>query len=121
MAEPGAGAAAEPGDGWMAELEDAGDGWMAEPEEPGDGCSEEPWGGWTAERRRLCVPGGRWLAAVLPLLLLLLLLAVPPPCSGQSSLQSPQNVQVHAVNTNFTLSWEHSDSEPNVTFSAQLR
>ncbi|NXX28437.1 INAR1 protein, partial [Nicator chloris] len=40
---------------------------------------------------------------------------------GQSSLQSPENVQVHVVNTNFTLSWDYSGSHPNVTFSAQFQ
>ncbi|NXP58248.1 INAR1 protein, partial [Chloropsis cyanopogon] len=40
---------------------------------------------------------------------------------GQSSLASPENVQVHVVNTNFTLSWEYSSSEPGVTFSAQFQ
>ncbi|CAN8197107.1 unnamed protein product [Coccothraustes coccothraustes] len=104
MAEPGAGAAAEPGEGWTEE-----------PEEPGEGWTEEPRGRWTAERRRLWVPGGRWLAAVLPLLL------VPLPCAGQSSLPSPEDVQVHVVNTNFTLSWAWRGSDPRVTFSAQFQ
>ncbi|NXR26758.1 INAR1 protein, partial [Cinclus mexicanus] len=40
---------------------------------------------------------------------------------GQSSLQSPENVQVHVVNTNFTLSWDYNGSHPNVTFSAQFQ
>uniref|UniRef100_A0A8C3TXU4 Interferon alpha and beta receptor subunit 1 n=1 Tax=Catharus ustulatus TaxID=91951 RepID=A0A8C3TXU4_CATUS len=40
---------------------------------------------------------------------------------ARSSLRSPENVSVQAVNTNFTLSWEHSDSHPNVTFSAQFQ
>ncbi|NWZ43147.1 INAR1 protein, partial [Brachypodius atriceps] len=40
---------------------------------------------------------------------------------GQSSLQSPENVQVHVVNTNFTLSWDYSGSDPNVTFSAEFQ
>ncbi|NXM82962.1 INAR1 protein, partial [Oenanthe oenanthe] len=39
----------------------------------------------------------------------------------QSSLQSPENVQVHGVNTNFTLSWSYSGTDPNVTFSAQFQ
>ncbi|XP_077048792.1 interferon alpha/beta receptor 1 [Agelaius phoeniceus] len=104
MAEPGAGGAAEPGEGWTEE-----------PEEPEDGWTEEPWGRGTAERRRLWVPGGRWLAAVLPLLL------APLPCAGQSSLPSPNNVQVHVVNTNFTLSWDYEGTDPRVTFSAQFQ
>ncbi|XP_068861151.1 interferon alpha/beta receptor 1 [Aphelocoma coerulescens] len=106
MAEPGDGAAAEPGEGWMEE-----------PEEPGEGWTEEPRGRWMAEQRRLWVPGGRWLAAVLPLLLV----AAPLPCAGQSSLQSPENVQVYAVNTNFSLSWNYSGNDPNVTFSAEFQ
>ncbi|NXB80094.1 INAR1 protein, partial [Donacobius atricapilla] len=40
---------------------------------------------------------------------------------GQSSLQSPENVQVHVVNTNFTLSWDYSGADPNVTFSAEFQ
>ncbi|NWW59237.1 INAR1 protein, partial [Ifrita kowaldi] len=40
---------------------------------------------------------------------------------GQSSLQSPENVQVCAVNTNFTLSWNYTGNEPNVTFSAEFQ
>ncbi|XP_064260680.1 interferon alpha/beta receptor 1-like [Passer domesticus] len=104
MAEPGAGAAAGRGEGRTEE-----------PEEPGHGRTEEPWGGWTAERRRLWAPGGRWLAAVLPLLL------APLPGAGQSSLPSPEDVRVHVVNTNFTLSWHFQGTEPGVTFSAQFQ
>ncbi|XP_031957140.1 interferon alpha/beta receptor 1 [Corvus moneduloides] len=106
MAEPGDGAAAEPGDGAAAE-----------PEEPREGWTEELRGRWMAEQRRLWVPGGRWLAAVLPLLLV----AAPLPCAGQSSLQSPENVRVCAVNTNFTLSWDYTGNDPNVTFSAEFQ
>ncbi|XP_023782576.1 interferon alpha/beta receptor 1-like [Cyanistes caeruleus] len=40
---------------------------------------------------------------------------------GQSSLPSPENVQVHVVNTNFTLSWDYNGSNPNVTFSAEFQ
>ncbi|NWZ87240.1 INAR1 protein, partial [Poecile atricapillus] len=40
---------------------------------------------------------------------------------GQSSLPSPENVQVHVVNTNFTLSWDYNGSDPNVTFSAEFQ
>ncbi|XP_063249373.1 interferon alpha/beta receptor 1 isoform X2 [Prinia subflava] len=151
MAEPGAGAAAEPGEGWTEEpgegwTEEPGDGWTEEPgdgwtEEPGDGWTEEPGEGWTeepgdgwteeprdarTERRRggrtaerpwLWAPGGRWLAAVLSVLVV----AAPLPCAGQSSLQSPENVQVQVVNTNFTLSWDYSGGDPNVTFSAEFQ
>ncbi|NWH95859.1 INAR1 protein, partial [Aegithalos caudatus] len=40
---------------------------------------------------------------------------------GQSSLQSPQNVRVQVVNTNFTLSWDYPGTDPNVTFSAEFQ
>ncbi|NXH86557.1 INAR1 protein, partial [Edolisoma coerulescens] len=40
---------------------------------------------------------------------------------GHSSLQSPENVQVYVVNTNFTLSWNYTGSDPNVTFSAEFQ
>ncbi|NXH28836.1 INAR1 protein, partial [Myiagra hebetior] len=40
---------------------------------------------------------------------------------GQTSLQSPENVQVSAVNTNFTLSWNYPGNDPNVTFSAEFQ
>ncbi|NXS85819.1 INAR1 protein, partial [Erpornis zantholeuca] len=40
---------------------------------------------------------------------------------GQSSLQRPENVQVYVVNTNFTLSWNYSGNDPNVTFSAEFQ
>ncbi|NXI88798.1 INAR1 protein, partial [Rhipidura dahli] len=40
---------------------------------------------------------------------------------GQGSLQSPENIQVHAVNTNFTLSWNYSSTDPDVRFSAQFQ
>ncbi|XP_077637846.1 interferon alpha/beta receptor 1 [Lonchura striata] len=124
MAEPGAGAA-EPGQGWPEEPEEPGDGRTEEPEEPGDGRTEEPEeprdgrtegprGRRTAERLR--EPGALWLAAALPLLL------VPLPCAGQSRLPSPARLRVHAVNTNFSLSWEHrGGSARGVTFSAQLQ
>ncbi|XP_066033314.1 interferon alpha/beta receptor 1 [Chamaea fasciata] len=113
----------EPGDGWTEEAVEPGDGWTEEPVEPGDGWTEEPvepGDGWTEE---LWAPGGRWLPALLPLPLLLLVAvaAVPLPCAGQSSLQSPENVQVHVVNTNFTLSWDYKGTEPNVTFSAEFQ
>ncbi|XP_067421693.1 interferon alpha/beta receptor 1 [Emydura macquarii macquarii] len=62
---------------------------------------------------------------VLPKLGLLLpfLLAVAPlGHAGQMNLMSPQNVQVHAVNTNFTLRWNwDSQKDFNVTFSAQYQ
>uniref|UniRef100_A0A8C0UFM2 Fibronectin type-III domain-containing protein n=1 Tax=Cyanistes caeruleus TaxID=156563 RepID=A0A8C0UFM2_CYACU len=44
-----------------------------------------------------------------------------PLTVGFSSLPSPENVQVHVVNTNFTLSWDYNGSNPNVTFSAEFQ
>ncbi|NXM06961.1 INAR1 protein, partial [Tyrannus savana] len=41
--------------------------------------------------------------------------------AGLAPLQSPQDLQVHVVNTNFSLSWSHSGSQPGVTFSAQYK
>ncbi|NXO11784.1 INAR1 protein, partial [Oriolus oriolus] len=40
---------------------------------------------------------------------------------GQTRLQSPENVRVSVVNTNFTLSWDYAGSDPNVTFSAEFQ
>uniref|UniRef100_A0A8C8VMF2 Interferon alpha and beta receptor subunit 1 n=1 Tax=Pelusios castaneus TaxID=367368 RepID=A0A8C8VMF2_9SAUR len=58
----------------------------------------------------------------LPLLLLLLLGAVALGQAGQMNLMSPYNVQVHAVNTNFTLKWKwDSQKDFEVTFSAQYQ
>ncbi|NWU13204.1 INAR1 protein, partial [Cephalopterus ornatus] len=40
---------------------------------------------------------------------------------GQTPLQSPQDIQVYVVNTNFTLRWSYSGAEPGVTFSAEYK
>ncbi|NWV32348.1 INAR1 protein, partial [Grantiella picta] len=40
---------------------------------------------------------------------------------GQTTLQSPENIQVHVLNTNFTLSWSYTRNDPNVTFSAEFQ
>ncbi|NWI58317.1 INAR1 protein, partial [Calyptomena viridis] len=40
---------------------------------------------------------------------------------GQTDLQSPQDIQVHVVNTNFTLSWNFPGKDPRVTFSAEYK
>ncbi|NWI67998.1 INAR1 protein, partial [Todus mexicanus] len=40
---------------------------------------------------------------------------------GQNNLKSPQNVQVYVVNTNFTLRWNYTGNDTNVTFSAEYR
>ncbi|XP_021260239.1 interferon alpha/beta receptor 1 isoform X2 [Numida meleagris] len=53
--------------------------------------------------------------------LLCLLVAVSPRCAGETNLKSPQDIQVYAVNTNFTLRWNYTGDGTNVTFSAQYR
>ncbi|NXE08148.1 INAR1 protein, partial [Lophotis ruficrista] len=40
---------------------------------------------------------------------------------GQSNLKSPQDIQVYVVNTNFTLRWNYTGNDTNVTFSAEYR
>ncbi|NXJ43470.1 INAR1 protein, partial [Ciconia maguari] len=40
---------------------------------------------------------------------------------GQTNLKSPQDIQVYAVNTNFTLRWNYTGNDTNVTFSAEYR
>ncbi|NWH56440.1 INAR1 protein, partial [Geococcyx californianus] len=40
---------------------------------------------------------------------------------GQTNLRSPQDVQVYAVNTNFTLRWNYTGNDTDVTFSAEYR
>ncbi|NXI52221.1 INAR1 protein, partial [Chloroceryle aenea] len=40
---------------------------------------------------------------------------------GQTNLKSPQDIQVHVVNTNFTLRWNYTGNDTNVTFSAEFR
>ncbi|NWV10591.1 INAR1 protein, partial [Ptilonorhynchus violaceus] len=40
---------------------------------------------------------------------------------GQTNLQIPEGVQVSVVNTNFTLRWNYSGNDPNVTFSAEFQ
>ncbi|KAM9388259.1 interferon alpha/beta receptor 1 [Phaethornis superciliosus] len=50
-------------------------------------------------------------------------LLVPPPlrCAGRTNLKSPQDIQVYAVNTNFTLRWNYMGNDTDVTFSAEYR
>ncbi|XP_064503263.1 interferon alpha/beta receptor 1 isoform X2 [Pseudopipra pipra] len=89
-------------------------------EERGQGQGQ----GWMPELRagrpavrgagRTAVPG--WKA-----LLWLVVAALPLPCQGQAPLQSPQDIQVDVVNTNFTLRWSHPGGEPGVTFSAEYK
>ncbi|XP_031411892.1 interferon alpha/beta receptor 1 [Meleagris gallopavo] len=40
---------------------------------------------------------------------------------GQTNLKSPQDIQVYAVNSNFTLRWNYTGDGTNVTFSAQYQ
>ncbi|NWS66440.1 INAR1 protein, partial [Crotophaga sulcirostris] len=40
---------------------------------------------------------------------------------GQANLRSPQDIQVYAVNTNFTLRWNYTGNHTDVTFSAEYR
>uniref|UniRef100_A0A8C9F778 Fibronectin type-III domain-containing protein n=1 Tax=Pavo cristatus TaxID=9049 RepID=A0A8C9F778_PAVCR len=40
---------------------------------------------------------------------------------GQTNLKSPQDIQVYAVNANFTLRWNYTGDGTNVTFSAQYQ
>ncbi|NXC43108.1 INAR1 protein, partial [Penelope pileata] len=40
---------------------------------------------------------------------------------GQTDLESPQDIQVYAVNTNFTLRWNYTGDVTNVTFSAEYK
>ncbi|NWQ97744.1 INAR1 protein, partial [Burhinus bistriatus] len=40
---------------------------------------------------------------------------------GQTNLKSPQDLQVYVVNTNFTLRWNYTGNDTNVTFSAEYR
>ncbi|KFZ45462.1 Interferon alpha/beta receptor 1, partial [Antrostomus carolinensis] len=41
--------------------------------------------------------------------------------AGQTNLKSPQDIQVYVVNTNFTLRWNYTGNDTNVTFSAEYR
>ncbi|KAF1458083.1 Interferon alpha/beta receptor 1, partial [Pygoscelis antarcticus] len=40
---------------------------------------------------------------------------------GQTNLKSPQDIQVYVVNTNFTLRWNYTGNDTNVTFSAEYQ
>ncbi|KAM4683407.1 interferon alpha/beta receptor 1 isoform 2-T2 [Amazona ochrocephala] len=50
-----------------------------------------------------------------------LLVALPLRCAGQTNLRSPEDIQIYVVNTNFTLSWNYTGNDTNVTFSAEYR
>ncbi|KFQ53698.1 Interferon alpha/beta receptor 1, partial [Nestor notabilis] len=39
----------------------------------------------------------------------------------QTNLKSPEDIQVYVVNTNFTLRWNYTGNDTNVTFSAEYR
>ncbi|KAM6314308.1 interferon alpha/beta receptor 1 isoform 2-T2 [Podargus strigoides] len=59
--------------------------------------------------------------AAMAALLSCLLVALPLWCSGQTNLKSPEDIQVYVVNTNFTLRWNYTGNDTNVTFSAEYR
>ncbi|NXI65813.1 INAR1 protein, partial [Anseranas semipalmata] len=40
---------------------------------------------------------------------------------GHTNLKSPQDIQVYVVNTNFTLRWNYTGNDTNVTFSAEYQ
>uniref|UniRef100_A0A8D0FEZ3 Interferon alpha and beta receptor subunit 1 n=1 Tax=Strix occidentalis caurina TaxID=311401 RepID=A0A8D0FEZ3_STROC len=40
---------------------------------------------------------------------------------GQTNLKSPEDIQVYVVNSNFTLRWNYTGNDTNVTFSAECR
>ncbi|XP_061857648.1 interferon alpha/beta receptor 1 isoform X2 [Colius striatus] len=50
-----------------------------------------------------------------------LLLVLPLRCVGQTNLRSPEDIQVYAVDKNFTLRWNYTGSDANVTFSAEYQ
>eukprot|EP00075_Anas_platyrhynchos_P015726 XP_027304979.1 interferon alpha/beta receptor 1 isoform X1 [Anas platyrhynchos] len=64
--------------------------------------------------------GCRARALLLPLWCCLLA-AAPRRCAGQTDLKSPQDIQVYAVNTNFTLRWNYTGNDTDVTFSAEYQ
>ncbi|XP_049691006.1 interferon alpha/beta receptor 1 isoform X3 [Accipiter gentilis] len=68
----------------------------------------------------VAVGAGRGAVAAAALLSSLLV-ALPLRCAGQTNLKSPQDIQVYVVNTNFTLRWNYTGSDTNVTFSAEYR
>ncbi|XP_064327002.1 interferon alpha/beta receptor 1 isoform X2 [Phalacrocorax carbo] len=65
--------------------------------------------------------GRRVAAAVVLALLSYLLVALPSRCAGQINLKSPQDIQVYVVNTNFTLRWNYTGNDTDVTFSAEYQ
>ncbi|XP_053911411.1 interferon alpha/beta receptor 1 isoform X2 [Cuculus canorus] len=50
-----------------------------------------------------------------------ILAGLPGSYAGQTNLKSPQDIQVYAVNTNFTLRWNYTGNDTDVTFSAEYR
>ncbi|XP_064008506.1 interferon alpha/beta receptor 1 isoform X2 [Pogoniulus pusillus] len=40
---------------------------------------------------------------------------------SQTNLKSPQDIQVYIINTNFTLRWNYTGNDTNVTFSAEYQ
>ncbi|XP_021155450.1 interferon alpha/beta receptor 1 isoform X2 [Columba livia] len=59
--------------------------------------------------------------AAVAALLSCFLVVLPLRCAGQTDLKSPQDIQVYVVNTNFTLRWNYTGNDTNVTFSAEYR
>ncbi|XP_054249536.1 interferon alpha/beta receptor 1 [Indicator indicator] len=49
------------------------------------------------------------------------LVSLPLHCAGQTNLKSPQDIQVYVVNTNFTLRWNYTGNDTNVTFLAEYQ
>ncbi|XP_074714328.1 interferon alpha/beta receptor 1 isoform X2 [Strix uralensis] len=67
-----------------------------------------------------CAEGGMDGGAAAALLSCLLVV-LPLRCAGQTNLKSPEDVQVYVVNSNFTLRWNYTGNDTNVTFSAECR
>ncbi|OPJ66463.1 interferon alpha/beta receptor 1 [Patagioenas fasciata monilis] len=59
--------------------------------------------------------------AAVAALLSCFLVVLPLRCAGRTDLKSPQDIQVYVVNTNFTLRWNYTGNDTNVTFSAEYR
>ncbi|XP_068000630.1 interferon alpha/beta receptor 1 [Melanerpes formicivorus] len=49
------------------------------------------------------------------------LVSLPLHCAGQTNLKSPQDIQVYVVNTNFTLRWNYTGNDTNLTFLAEYQ
>ncbi|OXB79751.1 UNVERIFIED_CONTAM: hypothetical protein H355_013736 [Colinus virginianus] len=69
----------------------------------------------------MSVSGALGAAGRLVAALLCVLLAGCQRCAGQTNLKSPQDIEVYAVDTNFTLKWNYTGDSTNVTFSAEYK